>query len=166
MIRPLGDKIPKVAESAFVSEYAYVVGEVEIGENCGVWPGAVIRGDVGLIRLGRNTQAEDNTVIHGPSDIGESVLMGHGAVVHALKVGNKVLIGMNATIMHGVEIGNECIIAGGAVVTEGTHIPSGSFVAGVPAKVLGEVTEKQRMWIDQGPVFYTKIAQIFKGHGL
>ncbi|MDY6893397.1 MAG: gamma carbonic anhydrase family protein [Chloroflexota bacterium] len=166
MIKTFNGKTPQIAESAFVSEWAYLVGDVVIGENSSVWPGAVIRGDVGLIKVGNNSHVEDNTVIHGPSDIGNNVIIGHGAVVHALKMGNKVLVGMNATIIHGTTIGDECIIAGGAVVTERMNIPSGSFVAGVPAQVMGEITEKQRMWIDDAPTFYTTMAQAFKEQGL
>lgn len=166
MIKSFNGKTPRIAESAFVSEWAYVVGDVEIGENSSVWPGAVIRGDVALIKVGQNSHVEDNTVIHGPSDIGDNVIIGHGAVVHALKMGNKVLVGMNATIIHGTVIGDECIIAGGAVITERTNIPSGSFVVGVPAEVRGPISEKQRMWVDDAPKFYTDIAKAFKEQGL
>ena len=140
MIRPFGDKIPKIAESVFVSEAAYVIGDVEIGENSSVFPGAVVRADFGTIRIGKNTHIQDNVVVHvGPPslEIGDNVLVGHGAVVHARKIGNNVLIGMNATIMDHVEIEDHCIIAGGAILVEGMKVPRDSFVAGVPAKQIG-----------------------------
>ncbi len=102
MIRSFNGKTPKIAESAFVSEAAYVVGDVEIGENSSVWPGAVIRGDFGSIRIGKNTAVEDACVIHSGSPttltadvtIGNNVHIGHGAVINCLRIGNKVLIGM------------------------------------------------------------------------
>ena len=106
MIRSLGDKTPKIADSAFISEAAYVIGDVEIGENSGIWPGAVVRGDFGSIRIGRNTMIEDNCVVHGavPMEIGDNVLIGHAVVVHGKKVGNNTLVGNNATILDDAEI--------------------------------------------------------------
>jgi len=154
VIRALCNKTPKIAESAFISESAYVIGEVEIGENCAIFPGAVIRGDFGGIRIGKNVVIEDNAVVHGAPpclDIGDDVIVGHGAVVNARKIGNKVLIGMNATVLHEVETGDRCIIAAGALVGEGMKIPSGSFVAGVPAKIIGEASEKQLKWVERDP---------------
>jgi carbonic anhydrase/acetyltransferase-like protein (isoleucine patch superfamily) len=115
MIRNLWSKVPKIAETAFVSEAAYIIGEVEIGEYCSVWPGVVIRADFGSIKIGKNTATEDNCVIHSDTlsnpdfreelVIGNNVLIGHGAVLNCRKIGDKVLIGMNATILHDVEIG-------------------------------------------------------------
>ena len=169
MIRSLGDKRPRIAESAFVSEMAYVVGDVEIGENSGVWPGAVIRADLQLVKIGENTQIEDNAVLHGgltPIEIGNNVLVGHSAMVHAKKIGNKVLIGANATILHNVEIGDSCIIAGGAVVPDGMNIPNGSFVAGVPAKIKGKATRKQLWWTEDAVSAYLELMRKFKEEGL
>ena len=102
MIKSFRGKTPRIAASAFVSEAAHVIGDVEIGENSSVWPGAVIRGDFGSIRIGRNTQVEDSSVVHADSDmvIGDSVHIGHGAVIHCSRIGNRVLVGMNATILH------------------------------------------------------------------
>ncbi len=154
MIRALGDKIPKIAESAFISEGAYIIGDVEIGENCAAFPGAVVRGDFGAIRIGSNALIEDNVVVHGgPSglDIGDDVTLGHGAVVNSRKIGSKVLIGMNATVLHDVEIGDNCIIGAGAVVGQGMKVPDGSFVVGVPAKIVGKASEKQLSWVEHDP---------------
>ncbi len=169
MIRTLGDKIPKIAESVFVSEAAYIVGDVEIGENCSVFPGAVIRADFGPIRIGKNTHIQDNAVVHAGFpllEIGDSVLVGHGAVVHARRIGNNVLIGMNATIMDNVEIEDSCVIAGGAVVVDGMKVPRNSFVVGVPAKIRGEVSPRQLTWLEEGPPVYSDCAQEYKKQGL
>ena len=124
MIRSLTGNTPKIASSAFISEAAYIVGHVEIGEHSNVFPGAVIRGDFGRISIGRNTSVEDNCVIHsgtpsspvGDVDIGDMVLIGHGAVLNCRRIGSSVLIGMNATILHDAEIGDRCIIGAGCLV--------------------------------------------------
>jgi len=174
MIRDLGDRKPKIADSAFVSEAAYVVGDVEIGENSSVWPGAVIRGDVGKITIGNNTLVEDNCVIHagsptpgkGDADIGHNVNIGHGAVLNCGKIGNNVLIGMNATVLHDAEIGDFCIIAAGCLVSQGMKIPERSFVIGVPAKIKGQVSSHQLHWVQKGPGVYTKLVKEYKEQGL
>ncbi len=176
MIRSLGDKRPKIAKSAFVSEAAYVIGEVEIGENSSVWPGAVIRADFGSIKIGRNTAIEDNCVIHSGSPskddyreevtIGDNVHIGHGAVVNCRKIGNSVLVGMNATILHDSEIGDLCVIAAGCLVKAGIKVPDGSFVAGVPGRVMGKATEEQLWWVKHGPSSYAELAKKYKELGL
>ncbi len=174
MIRSLSGKTPRIAESAFVSEAAYVVGDVEIGEISGVWPGAVIRGDFGAIRIGKNTNIEDACVIHsgspsnivGDVTIGDNVHIGHGAIVNCRKIGNNVLIGMNATILHDAEIGDFCVIGAGCLVSQGMQIPGRSFVTGVPGKVRGEVTPQQLWWVQEGPPAYAELARQYKQEGL
>jgi carbonic anhydrase/acetyltransferase-like protein (isoleucine patch superfamily) len=168
VIRSFDGKTPKIAESAFISEAAYIVGDVEIGDYSNVWPGAVIRGDFARIKIGRYVDIEDNCTVHAGNDmeVGDNVIVGHGAGVHSRKVGNNVLIGMNATTLPNSEIGDNCIIAPGAVVTEGMKIPSGSFVVGVPAKVKGPVTEQQRGWIDGHFAFYPPLAKRYKDQKL
>jgi len=176
MIRSFNGKTPKIAESAFISEAAYIVGDVEIGENSSVWPGAVIRGDFGRIKIGRNTAVEDNCVIHVGSlsaadgrqnaVIGDNVVIGHGAVTNCLRIGNNVLIGMHSTILHDVEIGDFCVIAAGCLVMQGTKIPEKSFVAGVPGKIKGEASSGQLWWTKSNPTFYPKLAKQYKEQGL
>ena len=174
MIRNLGGKTPKIAESAFVSEAAYVIGDVEIGDNSSVWPGAVIRGDFGNIKIGANTAIEDNCVIHsgtpsapiGDVTIGDRVHIGHGAVINCRSIGNNVLIGMNSTILHDAEIGDFCIIAAGCLVSQGMKIPDNSFVAGVPGKIKGKASPQQLWWVKQGPQGYAELAEQYKQQGL
>ena len=174
MIKSVSGKTPKIAKSAWVSEAAYVVGDVEIGENSSVWPGTVIRGDINSIKIGKNTNIEDNCVIHSGSPfnphedtiIGDKVLIGHGAVVNCHRIGNNVLIGMNATLLHGAEIGNFCVIAAGCVVMAGMKIPDRSFVAGVPGGIQGEASPKQLHWTQKGPETYGKLANQYKEQGL
>jgi len=142
MIRSVNGKTPKIAESAFVSEWAYVVGDVEVGENSGVWPGAVIRADFGSIRIGKNCQIEDNSVVHSgtPVEIGDNVIIGHSAVVHGLRIGDHVLIGNNATVLDYAEIGDYCVIGANSMVATGQKIPSNSLAIGVPAEIKRELS--------------------------
>ncbi|VUT26707.1 MAG: putative lipopolysaccharide biosynthesis O-acetyl transferase WbbJ [Candidatus Methanolliviera sp. GoM_asphalt] len=118
------------------------------------------------MKIGENTHIEDNVVLHGgftPMTIGDNVIIGHSAMVHAEKVGDNVLIGMGATVLHNVEIGDRCIIAGGAVVLDGMKIPSESFVAGVPAQIKGKVSQKQSVWIDGAATLgYAELAKVYK----
>jgi carbonic anhydrase/acetyltransferase-like protein (isoleucine patch superfamily) len=172
MIRSFNGKTPKIAESAFISEAAYIIGDVEIGENSSVWPGAVIRGDFGKIKIGRNCAVEDNCVIHTGSPtttdnrqdivIGDNVQIGHGAVVNCRKIGNNNLLGMNCTVLHDAEIGDLCVIAAGCVVGERMKIPDKSFVVGIPGRIKGEASAKQLWWVQGAPEAYTKLAQQYK----
>lgn len=174
MIREFNGKTPRIAESAFVSEAAYVVGDVEIGEDSNVFPGAVIRGDFGSIKIGRNTSIEDNCVIHSgtPSSIycdvfiGDRVLFGHGATMNGRKIGNNVLIGMNATILHDVEIGSFCIIGAGCLVMQGMKIPDNSLVVGFPGEIKGQPTKQQLLWVQEGFKEYAELARHYKKQGL
>ena len=170
MIRSFNGKTPVIAETAFISEAAYVIGDVIIGENCSVWPGAVIRGDIGGIIIGNNTAVEDNAVIHAGSPtqpdqnliIGDSVHIGHGAVINCARIGSHVLVGMNATLLHDVLIGDYCIIAAAALVKQGMRVPDKSFVVGVPARIKGEVTQEQLWWVEQAPKEYLNLMKMHK----
>ncbi len=175
MIRSLNGKTPRIADSAFVSEAAYIVGDVEIGENSSVWPGAVIRGDLGKITIGRNVVVEDNCVIHSGSPslppitdvtIGDNVIIGHGAVMQGRSIGNNVMVSIKATILHDAEIGDNSIIAAGCVVKEKMIIPEKSFVVGVPAEIKGEVADHQSYWMEQSPRIYGELAERYKKEGL
>lgn len=174
MVRSFNGKTPKIAESAFVSEAAYVVGAVEISEKSSVWPGAVIRGDFGRIKIGKNTSVEDGCIIHSgtPSQlsgdvfIGDNVHIGHGAVMNCHRIGNHVLIGMNATILHDAEIGDFCIIGAGCLVSQGMKIPDKSFVVGVPAKIKGQVSPEGSYWLEDASNIYEGLAEQYKKEGL
>jgi len=175
MIRSFEGKTPKIAESAFVSEAAYVVGDVEIGENSSVWPGAVIRGDLGKITIGKDVVIEDNCVIHsgaptipptGDVTIGDGVVFGHGAISNGSRIGNHVMISMNSTILHNVEIGDYSLIAAGCVVKEKAKIPARSFVAGIPGEVKSEIREQDSYWFEQSPRIYRDLAERHKKEGL
>jgi len=165
LIKSFNGKTPRIAESAFISEWAYVVGDVEIGENSSVWPGAVIRADFGSITMGSNVSVQDNCVLHaeGPMEIGDNVMFGHCAAVHATRIGNNVLVGMNATILQGAEIGNYCIIGALTLVTENTKIPDNSFVTGIPGKVKKELSSNVFKWVEKDDnSLYARMARLYK----
>jgi len=170
MIRSFNGKSPRIADSAFVSETAYIIGDVEIGENSGVMPFAVIRADMGKITIGSSVFVEDNCVIHSGSSLGpngdvvidDRVLIGHGAVLNCRSIGSHVLVGMNATLLHNADIGNYCIIAACAMVTQGMKVPDRSFVVGVPGKITGPPTEDQLWWVKDGITQYEQLLELYK----
>ena len=144
MIRSLGDKTPKIHPTAFISEFAYVIGDVEIGEGSSVWPGAVVRADMGKIVIGKHTNVQDNSVVHGDADveIGDYVTIGHKVLCHAKTVGDRAVIGNGATLNDGVEIGEYSLIASGTMLVDNVKILPRSLVVGSPGKVLREVGER------------------------
>jgi carbonic anhydrase/acetyltransferase-like protein (isoleucine patch superfamily) len=174
MIRSFDGKTPRVAASAWVSEAAYVVGDVEIGENSSVWPGTVIRGDMASIKIGNNTNVQDGTIIHagspanppGDCTIGSNVHIGHGAVINGHTIGDNTLIGMNATILHDTDIGAFSIIGAGCVVMQGMKVPERSFVVGVPGVIQGQSSGRQLRWTNEGPGVYADLAHKYKEQGL
>ena len=168
MIRSFNGKTPKIAKSAFISEAAYVIGDVEIGENSSVWPGAVVRGDSASIKIGGNTTIQDNSVLHAdvPMEIGDNVLIGHSAVVHGIKIGSNTLIGNNATVLDETHIGSFCIIGAGSVVSQGMEIPDNSFVVGVPARIRGQVSQEHQLQLQRGIQFYVDLLKQYKEQGL
>ena len=158
MIESFDGLTPRIASSAFVHPLALVRGDVHIGELSVVHAGAVINADISQIRIGDRVMIEDGCVLHAggyedwkrgtrtPMTIGNDVIIGHGAVVHGTKVGDRAMVGMNATVLHDVELGDSCVVAAGAVIPEGTKVPPRSFLAGVPARVRGTLSDKQALW--------------------
>lgn len=138
-IKEFAGKKPVIPGSVFVSPEAYINGDVVMGEECSVWPFASVRGDEDIIRIGDRTNIQDGAVIHVdsgfPTGIGEDVTIGHGAIVHGAKVGDRCIIGIRSTVLNGSVIGEGSIVGAGAVVTPGTEIPPNSMVLGIPAKV-------------------------------
>ena len=167
MIRSLKGKVPKIHPSVFASEAAYIVGDVEIGENSSIWPGAVLRGDYGKIVIGKRCSIQDNCVLHTDDhqELGDNVLMTHGAVVHGGRVGSNVLIGVNAAVLENSHIGNYCLIGAGAVVLAGARIPDHSLVIGVPGRVM-PLTERQEQRLQDPTANDVRNARIFIDAGL
>ncbi len=167
MIRSLDGKSPRIHPTAFVSEAAYVVGDVEIGEGSSVWPGAVVRADEGKTTIGKFTCIQDKSVVHGDDDvfIGDRVVIGHRALCHAKVVGDRSLIGNGAVVNDGVEIGEDCLVASDAMLIERMQIPSKSMVTGVPGRVRGEVDEHHLKLIETTTDHYVEKAKRYKSQG-
>jgi carbonic anhydrase/acetyltransferase-like protein (isoleucine patch superfamily) len=161
---------PEVAKSAWVAPNATLIGAVTISPNATVMFGAVLRADRDAIRLGADSNLQDNVVVHGdpgfPALIGSGVSVGHGAIVHGATVSDHVLIGMGAVLLNGCEIGSECIIAAGTVVLEGAIIPPGSLVAGVPGKIRRETTPEERAHIRGNAGTYQELGKRYRAEVL
>ena len=168
MIKAYADHYPSVPASAFVSQTALVMGDVNLGEHCGVWPGAVIRGDFATITISNGTIIEDNVVVHSgqPLTIGENVVIGHGAVVHCKSIGNNSLIANNSTVLDDAVIGAYCIIGAGAVVSPGMVIEDESLVFGVPGQVVGKVKEHQLKRLQRGNASYIPMFEQYRKDGI
>lgn len=168
MIKEFNGKSPQIHPTAFVSKAAYVIGDVQIGENSGVWPGAVIRADFAKIIIGANTMVEDNCVLHTgiPMEIGDNVIIGHGVVVHGKKIGNNNLIGNNATILDDSEIGDFCIIGAGSLITPGMKIPDNSMVIGIPGRIKKQNSSEFIHSFKDGLEQYKTLLKEYKRQGL
>lgn len=153
-------------DSVIICPGAQVLGDVDLGEDVSVWHGAVIRGDIAPISIGKNSNVQDNCVIHCSDDlpvtIKDNVSIGHGAVIHGCTLEDNVLIGMNATVLNGAHINKNCIVGAGAVVSEGKEFPEGSLILGVPAKVVKELTPEQIDHIQENADKYCEISKKYK----
>lgn len=147
VILPVNGIEPSFGDNCFIAPNATVVGTVVMGNDCSIWFNAVIRGDVNAIYMGNKVNVQDGAVIHctyqkTATKIGNSVSIGHNAIVHGCTVEDNVLIGMGAIVMDNAVIGNHSIIAAGAVVLEGTIVEPGSVYAGVPAKKVKDISHE------------------------
>jgi carbonic anhydrase/acetyltransferase-like protein (isoleucine patch superfamily) len=131
---------PRIHPTAFIDDSAQVIGDVEIGEESGIWMCAVVRGDVNAIRIGRRTNIQDGTVVHAmtgthQTTIGDSVTIGHGAIIHGCTIEHQCLIGMGAILLNGAHVGSGSIVAAGTLIVENMKVPPKSLVMGSPGKV-------------------------------
>lgn len=136
-----------VHESVFIGEGAVIVGEVYLAEACGVWFNATMRGDMEPIRIGSRSNVQECAVLHVdpgyPLTIGEGVTVGHGAILHGVRIHNNVVIGMGAIVLNGAVIGEDSIVGAGALVTQGKEFPPRSLIIGSPAKAVRELTDEE-----------------------
>lgn len=148
---------------------AVVVGDVAIGPRCSIWPGAVLRGDYGRIRVGSNCSLQDNAVVHCSSDnpgvIGNGVTVAHNAIIHACRIGDECLIGAGAIVFDGASVGKHSILGVGAVVPEGRRIPPRSVAVGIPAKVTRRTGEKDVRNIRKSYRAYVEMARRYVNEG-
>jgi len=168
MIEKFLDSEPEISASAWAHHSACLAGRVKLEDEVSVWPGAVLRGDVDRIEVGRGSNIQDLAVLHPnmgrPVQIGEGVTVGHSAVIHGSVIGAHTLIGMGAIVMD-CEIGAYCIVAAGAVVTQGSKIPGRSMVMGAPGKVKRSLTDEECAGLVSSEKDYIRLAGYYRRGG-
>lgn len=166
MIRSYQGITPIVHPSAYVDPSAQVIGDVVLGERASVWPCACLRGDVGRLVIGNDSNVQDCSVLHMddgfPLVIGDRVTVGHSVTLHGCIIEDDCLIGIGAIILNGARIGKGSVIAAGALIPERAEIPAGSLVMGVPGKVKRPVTPEEHARFAEGVQHYVEKAAIFK----
>ena len=139
-IYELDGKSPQLGAGVWVADSAQVIGAVELGDHASVWFGVVIRGDTEQIRIGRNSNIQDGSVLHAdfgvPLVIGDNVSVGHQVMLHGCTIGDGSLIGIQAVVLNNAKIGRNCIVGAGSVVTEGKEFPDNSLIFGSPARLV------------------------------
>ena len=175
-LRTFQGHTPRLGERVYIDPACVVLGDVVLGDDCSVWPMAVIRGDMHRIRIGARTSVQDGSVLHithasdfnpggHPLTIGDDVTIGHKAILHGCTVGNRVLVGMGATVMDGAVVEDEVIIAAGALVAPGKRLESGHVYAGNPAKPLRALKESERAFFRYTAGNYVKLKDQYLAEG-
>lgn len=154
MIKSFNEIKPRIDETAFVTDDAIIIGDVEIGPDASIWFGSVIRGDVNFIRIGARTNIQDGTIIHvssktHPTILEENITVGHRVTLHGCHIESGCLIGIGAILMDGVRVGRNSLVAAGSLLTPGTQIPPNSMVMGSPAKVKRQLTDDELGYLDK-----------------
>ena len=164
-IYELDQVAPQVHDSAWVADSAQVMGQVTLAQDVSIWFGAVLRGDMDAIRIGRGSNIQDGSVLHAdrnmPLTVGENVTVGHQVMLHGCTVGDGSLIGIGAVVLNGAKIGRGCIVGAGALVTEGKEFPDGSMIIGSPARVVRELTAEQQAGLLASAAHYIENARRF-----
>jgi carbonic anhydrase/acetyltransferase-like protein (isoleucine patch superfamily) len=154
-LEPYKGKRPALHPTAFVHAAATLIGDVEVGAESSIWPGAVLRADDGAIRIGARTSVQDGSVVHmtkglSSTRVGDRVTVGHNVILHGCTVEDDCLIGMGAILLDNCVIGRGSLVGAGALVTAGKVIPPGSLVLGNPARILRPCGEKETAMIEHG----------------
>jgi len=170
LIYAFDGKRPEISKKAYVNDHAIILGDVRIEDDVYVGPGAILRADYGRLEIGQGTAVEEGVLIHVYPEavcrIGERVTLGHGAIVHASRIGDLAVIGMGAVVSIDSTIGEKTIVAEGAVVRMKQTIPPGVVVAGNPAKVIRKLTPKdEERWLD-GKQHYIDLTKKYLRLGL
>lgn len=168
MIQSFLGATPTYDSSNFIAESAVVIGDVTLGAEASIWHNCTVRGDVHWIRIGAQTNVQDNTVVHvthgtAPTDIGARVTIGHGAMIHGCTIADEVLVGMRATVMDHAHVGRHSIIGAQSLVTKNTEIPPRSLVLGQPAEVVRELTDDEVESIQEKADNYLRYSAVHDG---
>ncbi|HEX9005883.1 MAG TPA: gamma carbonic anhydrase family protein [Bacteroidota bacterium] len=157
---------PRVDPSAFVADGAMLIGEVTVGRDSSIWFNAVLRGDINSITVGERSNVQDGVVAHVtrqlPVVIGNDVTIGHMAMIHGCTIHDRVLVGMNAVILDHAVIGPEAVVGAGSVVRENFTVPAGVLVAGVPARIVRDLTPQERAGLRQSAENYVAYARSYR----
>lgn len=173
-IRSYNDNLPSLGARVYVDEAATVIGKVHLGDDCSVWPGAVLRGDVNTIHIGTRSNIQDGTVIHvthphpaNPNgfavSIGEQVTIGHQVMVHGCTIHDRCLIGIGSIILDGATIHSEVLLGAGSLVPEGKVLESGYLYLGSPAKRIRPLSQQERDWFHYSAEHYRKLKDDYLG---
>ena len=145
MIYDFKGKTPNIEKAALVADSADIVGDVTVGEDSTIWFNVVLRGDIAPVVVGKGTNIQEGCVLHvdpdTPCTVGDNVTIGHGAIIHGTKIGDRCLIGMGAILLSNSEIGEDSVVGAGALVKEGQIFPPRSIIVGAPAKKIKELTD-------------------------
>ena len=157
---------PKIDENTYISESVDIIGKVEVLENANIWFGTRLRGDMNNIIIGRNTNIQENSVVHvdskSPCIIGNNVTIGHGAIIHGCNIADNVLVGMGSIILNNAKIGNNTIIGAGSLITQGKEFPGGVLILGNPAKIVRELTKAEIESIQYSADNYVRLSKKYK----
>jgi carbonic anhydrase/acetyltransferase-like protein (isoleucine patch superfamily) len=167
LVLPFAGKSPRIGADVFLAPNATIIGDVEIEDGASVWFGAVVRGDIGPIRIGARTNVQDLACLHLTEGVSQTILgadvtVGHGAILHGCVVGDRCLVGMGSVILDNARIGEGSVVAAGAVVTPRTLVPPRSLVRGAPAKVIREVNAAEAALGADGAAHYVANARRFR----
>lgn len=172
-IRPFQNHHPVLGERVYVDPAATVIGRVELGDDASIWPGCVVRGDVNFIRIGARSNVQDGTVIHVshdgpytqpggfPTEIGSDVTIGHGAIVHACRIGDYCLIGMGAKILDGAVVEDYAFVGAGALVAPGKTVRSGELWLGNPARMARKLSDTEIEQLRYSAGHYVKLKDMY-----
>ncbi|MDP9410884.1 MAG: gamma carbonic anhydrase family protein [Actinomycetota bacterium] len=164
---PFEDKVPRVAEGAFIAPTAVLIGDVVVEEGASVWFGAVLRGDFNKIVVGAGTSVQDNSVIHTneslPTTIGSNVTVGHLSLLEGCEIEDGALIGMGSIVLNRARVGSRAMLAAGSVVREGEEIPPEVLAAGVPAKVKKSLGGSSSEWVEMAAREYQSLRLKYMG---
>ena len=156
-------RAPTVHPAAWIAPTATLVGDVQVEAEASVWYGAVLRADFGRIIVRRGANVQDGSVLHGGDDpvteVGEGATVGHLCVVHGAVVGFEALIGNGATVLDGAVVGRHALVAAGCTVPPGMAVPEGMLAAGVPARIVREVSGGAKQWVETNPEVYRELAR-------
>jgi carbonic anhydrase/acetyltransferase-like protein (isoleucine patch superfamily) len=162
---------PRIDPAAYVHSSAQIIGDVHVGAQSSVWFNAVIRGDVFYVRIGERTNVQDNSTIHVTTDrwptiVGDDATIGHNAVLHGCRIGNRCLIGIGAIVLDGCEVADDCIVAAGSLLTPGTKVEAGQLVFGSPARPVRRLEESELELLLASAGNYVANAERYRRQGI